>query len=103
MHAIERRARPVGRLAPGDREALAHRHGNVLEGGERVEERRVLEDHLAAPAHGAQAFVGSQNLSATSLDLNRELGIIVKDPVSLARLTRTFEIDFRAATPQETP
>ena len=54
-------------------------------------------------ADGAQAFVGSQNLSATSLDLNRELGIIVKDPVSLARLTRTFEIDFRTATPQETP
>lgn len=47
-------------------------------------------------ADGERAFLGSQNLSATSLDQNRELGIIVDDPVSLSRLTRTFEIDFRA-------
>ncbi len=52
-------------------------------------------------ADGERAFVGSQNLSATSLDLNRELGIVVDDPVSLARLFRTFEIDFRASTPQQ--
>jgi cardiolipin synthase len=54
-------------------------------------------------ADGERAFVGSQNLSATSLDQNRELGIVVDDPINLARLTRTFEIDFRAGTPQETP
>src|SRR5918992_768268 len=52
---------------------------------------------------GERAFIGSQNLSATSLDQNRELGIIVDDPVNLARLTRTFAIDFRSATPQEAP
>jgi phosphatidylserine/phosphatidylglycerophosphate/cardiolipin synthase-like enzyme len=52
---------------------------------------------------GERAFIGSQNLSATSLDQNRELGIIVDDPVNLSRLTRTFAIDFRAATPLETP
>ena len=33
-------------------------------------------------ADGERAFVGSQNLSATSLDQNRELGIIVDDPRS---------------------
>lgn len=54
-------------------------------------------------ADGARAYVGSQNLSATSLDLNRELGIILSDPVSLARLERTFAIDFRAALPQDAP
>jgi phosphatidylserine/phosphatidylglycerophosphate/cardiolipin synthase-like enzyme len=54
-------------------------------------------------ADGERAFIGSQNLSATSLDQNRELGIIVDDPVNLARLTRTFAIDFRAATPLERP
>jgi cardiolipin synthase A/B len=52
---------------------------------------------------GLRAFVGSQNLSATSLDQNRELGIIVDDPVNLSRLTRTFAIDFGAATPLERP
>jgi phosphatidylserine/phosphatidylglycerophosphate/cardiolipin synthase-like enzyme len=54
-------------------------------------------------ADGARAFVGSQNLSATSLDLNRELGIVLDDPVSLARLARTFEIDFRSAAPEAMP
>ena len=54
-------------------------------------------------ADGERAYVGSQNLSATSLDLNRELGIVLDDPVSLARLERTFEIDFRSAMPQEVP
>ena len=54
-------------------------------------------------ADGERAFIGSQNLSATSLDQNRELGIIVDDPVNLARLTRTFAIDFRAAAPLERP
>lgn len=54
-------------------------------------------------ADGERAFVGSQNLSATSLDQNRELGIVVDDSVNLARLSRTFEIDFRAGAPQETP
>jgi cardiolipin synthase A/B len=54
-------------------------------------------------ADGQRAFIGSQNLSATSLDQNRELGIIVDDPVNLARLTRTFAVDFRAAAPLEKP
>src|SRR5215212_3345201 len=54
-------------------------------------------------ADGERAFIGSQNLTATSLDQNRELGIIVDDPMNLARLTRTFAIDFRAAAPLERP
>lgn len=49
-----------------------------------------------------RAYLGSQNLSATSLDLNREVGIIVTDPVSLSRLSRTFDLDFRVGT-QEAP
>lgn len=52
---------------------------------------------------GQRAFVGSQNISTTSLDQNREVGIIVSDPVSLARVSRVFDIDFAAATPQELP
>lgn len=54
-------------------------------------------------ADGQRAYVGSQNISTTSLDQNRELGIIVSDPVSLARLSRVFEIDWTAAVPQELP
>ena len=54
-------------------------------------------------ADDERAFIGSQNLSATSLDQNRELGIVVDDPVNLSRVTRTFAIDFRAATSLERP
>lgn len=52
---------------------------------------------------GQRAFIGSQNFSATSLDQNRELGIVLDDAVSLSRLSRVFDLDFRAAQPQETP
>jgi phosphatidylserine/phosphatidylglycerophosphate/cardiolipin synthase-like enzyme len=54
-------------------------------------------------ADGKRAFVGSQNFSATSLDQNRELGIIIDDPVALARLTRTFNLDFAASEAQANP
>jgi phosphatidylserine/phosphatidylglycerophosphate/cardiolipin synthase-like enzyme len=43
---------------------------------------------------GREAFVGSQNLTATSLDENRELGITFTEPTAIARLATTFERDF---------
>lgn len=45
-------------------------------------------------ADGSTAFVGSENFSATSLDQNRELGIIVSDPHALATLGATFAQDW---------
>ena len=50
-------------------------------------------------ADGTRAFVGSQNLTATSLDRNRELGLIVTDPYALSRIQAFVELDARAATP----
>ena len=41
-----------------------------------------------------KAFVGSQNLTYTSLDLNRECGIVLYDRANLARLGRTFRSDW---------
>ena len=46
---------------------------------------------------GQRAFVGSQNFTATSLDQNREVGIIVANPDVLRRLLRTFEADWSQA------
>ncbi|MCC6312820.1 MAG: hypothetical protein IT337_02310 [Thermomicrobiales bacterium] len=46
-------------------------------------------------ADGARAFVGSQNMTATSLDLNRELGVIFDDPGGIERIERVFDEDFR--------
>ena len=43
----------------------------------------------------ARMFVGSENFSRTSLDDNRELGLIISDPAVLAAMARTFAADFR--------
>src|SRR3984893_12020488 len=43
----------------------------------------------------ARMFVGSENFSRTSLDDNRELGLIVSDPAVLSAMARTFAADFR--------
>ena len=43
------------------------------------------------------AFVGSENISAPSLDQNRELGIIVSDPSALNKIQTTFRYDWGAS------
>lgn len=45
-----------------------------------------------------RAFVGSQNLTATSLDQNREIGLIVEEPGVVARIGRVFARDWRAGS-----
>lgn len=76
-------------------------------GGNDADVSRLLSggvhvDYLGAPyvhaklliADGTIAFTGSENFSATSLDQNRELGIIVSDPHALATLGATFAQDW---------
>lgn len=46
-------------------------------------------------ADGAQAFVGSENFSATSLDKNRELGLLITDKSAISLLNQTFQQDWR--------
>jgi phosphatidylserine/phosphatidylglycerophosphate/cardiolipin synthase-like enzyme len=46
---------------------------------------------------GARAFLGSQNISATSLNLNRELGVIFSDPAAVKRISATFQTDWNKA------
>ena len=45
-------------------------------------------------ADGSQLFVGSQNWTATSLDANRELGIVVSEPVLVVRAGAVFAADW---------
>ncbi len=45
------------------------------------------------------AFLGSENFSNTSLNDNRELGIIISDPNIIKTLSTTFSADFAAARP----
>jgi len=46
---------------------------------------------------GQVCFIGSQNLSSQSLDLNREIGILLTDKDSISRLEETFLIDWKRA------
>lgn len=47
-------------------------------------------------ADGLKAFVGSENFSPTSLDANRELGILVNDSSILRVMSSTFDADWKA-------
>jgi len=47
---------------------------------------------------GVRAYVGSENLSTTSLDRNREVGVIVTEDSSIAPIAATFEKDWAAGT-----
>ena len=49
-------------------------------------------------ADGARAYVGSENLSQTSLDHNREVGLVVTDLSSIEPLVTTFEHDWNLGT-----
>jgi phosphatidylserine/phosphatidylglycerophosphate/cardiolipin synthase-like enzyme len=51
-----------------------------------------------ASTSDARTFVGSVNISTTSLDFNRELGLIFNDPDAIQRLQRTFQADWDRAT-----
>ncbi|HEU5344026.1 MAG TPA: phospholipase D-like domain-containing protein [Ktedonobacterales bacterium] len=70
----------------------------LLQGGVRV--RYISNVYMHAKmmvADGHLAFVGSENFSATSLDENRELGILIADPTVIATLTQTFQQDWSSA------
>jgi phosphatidylserine/phosphatidylglycerophosphate/cardiolipin synthase-like enzyme len=49
-------------------------------------------------ADGARAYLGSENLSYTSLNKNREVGVVVTDASSIMPLQQTFETDWAAGT-----
>lgn len=45
----------------------------------------------------ARAYLGSINLSFTSLNKNREVGVVVTDPAAVQRMSSTFEKDWTSA------
>jgi phosphatidylserine/phosphatidylglycerophosphate/cardiolipin synthase-like enzyme len=52
----------------------------------------------AMVADGTTAYVGSENFSYTSLEKNREVGLIVVEPSSIEPLHATFEQDWAIGT-----
>ena len=59
----------------------------------------AYSDAKAIIVDGASAFVGSQNLTQTSLDKNRELGIVLTDRPNLDRLGAVFRSDWDISPP----
>ena len=51
----------------------------------------------AIVADGARLYVGSVNLTSASLDDNREIGLVLDDPVLAARVARTIAADWARA------
>ena len=51
----------------------------------------------------SRVFLGSQNFSSTSLERNRELGLITSNPTIRASLRRTFDADYAGARPYTAP
>jgi phosphatidylserine/phosphatidylglycerophosphate/cardiolipin synthase-like enzyme len=67
----------------------------LLAGGVHVRYAGALYMHAKMMvANGAQAFVGSENFSSTSLDKNRELGILITDKSVITTLRATFQQDW---------
>jgi len=52
----------------------------------------------AIVADGERAYLGSENLSYTSLSKNREVGLIVDEKENIERMNQTFATDFANAT-----
>lgn len=51
---------------------------------------------------GQEALVGSQNYSFTSLDLNREVGIVIDDAHNVDKILAIYERDWSRAEPVDT-
>ena len=51
----------------------------------------------------SRVFLGSPKLSSTSLERNRELGLITSNPTIRASLRRTFDADYAGARPYTAP
>lgn len=67
----------------------------IKQGGVQVKEDPRLYMHAKIiVVDGQRAFVGSENISAQSLNQNRELGIIVSDGSVLSTLEQTFQQDW---------
>lgn len=74
----------------------------LVKGG--VQVRFVKSPYIHAKAFITDydiAFTGSENISTSSLEKNRELGILIADKEVIARLKATFEKDWAIST--ETP
>jgi phosphatidylserine/phosphatidylglycerophosphate/cardiolipin synthase-like enzyme len=71
------------------------KRGNVV-----VKSMNGLDSHAkAVVVDGSAAYVGSINFTKTSMDENRELGVLFSEAASVASVKNTIASDFAAGTP----
>jgi len=67
----------------------------IKQGGVQVKEDGLLYMHAKIiVVDGQKAFVGSENISPSSLDHNRELGVLIADSSVVNTLQQTFQQDW---------
>ncbi len=69
----------------------------VVDAGGKVKFLAGLDVHAKVILSDDVLFVGSENLTAQSLDLNREVGLITTNKAAVDRFLRTFERDWGEA------
>jgi len=90
----------LGPLRQGEEDLSLPNYRRLREGGAEV--RRLAQPMVHAKvivADGRRALVGSINLTRSSLELNRELGLITEDGAVIERLLATLQRDWAAARP----
>ena len=98
--AAAKRGVDVRLILPGATEIEAADEARLKLGG--VHLVYVSQPYIHAKAivsDGRLAFIGSENFSETSLNQNREVGLLLADPTALATLTTTFERDWAVGQP----
>ena len=63
----------------------------------RLMPKRPIYMHAKAEISSHYAFVGSENYSASSLEANREMGLILNNPRDISMLQAQFARDWKAA------
>lgn len=99
--AVSRGVRVRVVMVPPDREESSYAGLKKLT-ATGVEVRVLKRPYIHAKvvvADGRRAFVGSQNFTATSLDQNRELGVLTEDQPAVGRIVRAFQSDWNKGTP----
>ena len=98
--AAARRGVSVRLILPGATEIEAADAARLKAGGVRLVYVTAPFIHAKAiVADGMLAFIGSENFSETSLDQNREVGLLLADTTALATITATFERDWAVGQP----
>lgn len=77
-----------------DDRGAAERERLAAAGVETRYARGVYVHAKAIIVDGTVAWIGSQNFTATSLDDNREVGIVLTDPANVGRVGGVFSLDF---------